>query len=116
MRSISFSSLVQYAFFAVVVYVLAGAPLSSIVSNSSSGSSGTDVSAQSVTQEKIDSLVVPDADLKCGEHAYRGVHVLSREPLVVYIEGFLSAGEVKHVVVIRSGMILVYNMAIANIK
>jgi prolyl 4-hydroxylase len=116
MHPISFSSLVQYAFFAVVIYVLAGAPLSSIISDSSSGSSGIDISAQSVTQEKIDSLVVPDADLKCGEHAYKGVHILSREPLVVYIEGFLSAEEAKRVVDVRSGMISVCNMAPANIR
>ncbi|KAH7072933.1 hypothetical protein BKA63DRAFT_473262 [Paraphoma chrysanthemicola] len=96
--TVSFSSAFQYAFFAVVVYVLAGAPLSSIISDSYSGRSGTDVSAQSVAQEKIDSLVIPDAELTCGEHTYKGVHVLSRQPLVVYVEGFLSEEEAKHAV------------------
>jgi len=98
--SFSASSLIQYAFFAVVVYVLAGAPLSSIVSESYSGS-GTGVGSASVAQEKIDNLVVPEGGLACGEHKYKGVHILSREPLVVYIEGFLSEDEARHVVGIR---------------
>jgi prolyl 4-hydroxylase len=98
--SFSASTLIQYAFFAVVVYVLAGAPLSSIVSESYSGG-GTGVGSTSVAREKIESLVVPERDLACGEHKYTGVHILSREPLVVYIEGFLGEEEARHVVEIR---------------
>lgn len=93
----SASSLVQYAFFAVMLYFLAGAPLSSVVSESYSGSAAS----VGVTQEKIDSLVVPERDLVCGEHQYKGVHILHREPLVLYIEGFLSDEEARHVVQIR---------------
>jgi prolyl 4-hydroxylase len=50
---------------------------------------------------KLDSLVLPEKNLTCGEHAYKGVYVLSRDPLVVYIEGFLSEGEGKEVVRLR---------------
>jgi prolyl 4-hydroxylase len=47
--------------------------------------------------EKTDSLVIPGPDLVCDPHNYN-VHILSREPLVVYIEGFLSHDEAGHLV------------------
>lgn len=40
----------------------------------------------------------PEPNLTCAEHSFKGVYVLSREPLVVYIEGFLSAQETESVV------------------
>jgi hypothetical protein len=98
--SFSVTALVQYAFFAVVVYVLAGAPLSNILNDGQLGT-GTGVGRGTVAQDKIDSLVVPEKDLKCNEHNYRGVHILSREPLVVYIEGFLGEEESRHVIDVR---------------
>ncbi len=54
-----------------------------------------------MSPQKLDSLVIPDANLTCEEHKYKGVHVLSREPLVVYIEGFLKDSEVEEVVTLR---------------
>jgi prolyl 4-hydroxylase len=39
--------------------------------------------------------------LECKEHGYKGVYLLSREPLVVYIEGFLGEGEGDEVVKLR---------------
>lgn len=51
-----------------------------------------------MSPQKLDSLVIPDANLTCEEHAFRSVHVLSREPLVVYIEGFLGDEESTEVV------------------
>lgn len=53
-----------------------------------------------ISREKLDSLVVP-RNLSCPAHSYRGVHVLNREPLVVYIEGFLGEKEVDKVVELR---------------
>lgn len=47
--------------------------------------------------EKTDSLVIPDPDLVCDPHNYN-VHILSREPLVLYIEGFLSQDECEHLI------------------
>ena len=47
--------------------------------------------------EKTDSLIIPDPNLICDPHNYN-VHILSREPLVVYIEGFLSQDEAEHLV------------------
>ncbi|KAH8731387.1 hypothetical protein GQ44DRAFT_671203 [Phaeosphaeriaceae sp. PMI808] len=94
--SYSLSSLVQYGFLAIVVYVLAGAPLSTLVSNSYSGANASEHSAASL--DKLESLVIPDTDLQCEQHTYKGVHILNREPLVVYIEGFLGDEEARHVV------------------
>jgi prolyl 4-hydroxylase len=98
--SVSISSLVQYAFLAAIVYVLAGAPLSSLLSDSYSG--GASVAKNSAASvKKLETVVFPNADLKCAEHTYKGVYVLSREPLVVYIEGFLGKEEAEHVVGVR---------------
>lgn len=96
--SVSVSSLVQYVFFAAIVYVLAGAPLSTIFGESSASKGISANSNAGANLKKLENLVVPEADLECGDHAYKGVYVLSREPLVVYIEGFLSDEEAKHVV------------------
>lgn len=96
--SVSVSSLVQYVFFAAIVYVLAGAPLSSFFSDSNA-STGVSVNSDAgANLGKLENLVIPEADLSCDEHAYKGVYLLSREPLVVYIEGFVSSEEAKHVV------------------
>jgi prolyl 4-hydroxylase len=108
-RSFSLSTLAQYAFLAVIGYVLAGAPLLSIFADSKEGSSrGRGVGEGrgkgrgiKISQEKLESLVVPEGNLSCAAHEYRGVHVLNREPLVVYIEGFLGDGEVEEVVELR---------------
>jgi prolyl 4-hydroxylase len=91
----SLSSLIQYAFFAAIVYILAGAPLSSLISDASSASTQRD---GNIGQEKLENLVIPEKNLTCVNHAYKGVYVLGREPLVVYIEGFLSDEEASHVV------------------
>ena len=45
-------------------------------------------------------LVVPDANLACPPHSYE-THILSTEPLVVYISGFVSDAEADHLVDIR---------------
>lgn len=102
--SFSFFTVCQYAFLALVAYVLAGAPLQEMLfsgarSQSYSYSTGAGVSGMS--PQKLDSLVVPDGNLTCEERAFGGVHVLSREPLVVYIEGFLRREEADEVVELR---------------
>ncbi|KAG9196280.1 prolyl 4-hydroxylase [Alternaria panax] len=50
---------------------------------------------------KLENLVIPEKNLTCAAHAYKGVYVLSREPLVLYIEGFVSEEEGKEVVALR---------------
>lgn len=103
--SFSVFTIFQYAFLALIAYVLAGAPLQEILfGGNGSGSSysyNKDASVSSMSPQKLDSLVVPDANLTCEEHAFKSVHVLSREPLVVYIEGFLGEKEADEVVDLR---------------
>lgn len=102
--SLSVSTIVQYAFLALVAYVLAGAPLQEMLRGRGEGSSysySQDASAGSMSPQKLDGLVIPDANLTCEEHAFKSVHVLSREPLVVYIEGFLGEREADEVVQLR---------------
>lgn len=98
-QSSSLSTFVQYAVLAILGYILAGAPLSTIFSDDSgsSRSSASSASRQLFSGDKVEQLVVPDPGLECEEHGYR-IHVFSREPLVVYIEGFVSEREAGHVV------------------
>ncbi|KAH6534969.1 hypothetical protein HBI81_078640 [Parastagonospora nodorum] len=88
--SFSLSACVQYIFFAAVVYVLAGAPLNSVFSN---GDTDSYSGPLNTSADQLRDIVIPTKNLSCPDHAYKGVHVLSREPLVVYIEGFLSEME-----------------------
>lgn len=93
--SLSFTSVIQYAAFAVVAYVLAGAPLLSIFSGTSNKPANERYSV-----DKIESLMIPNPDLVCQEHGYK-VHIFNRDPLVIYVEGFLTEEESKHIVKIR---------------
>ncbi|KAF2281021.1 uncharacterized protein EI97DRAFT_472219 [Westerdykella ornata] len=100
--SMSIGALIQYTLFAAVAYILAGAPyldvllttfhFSSSDSARNAGNSSRTSESKSVT---LDSLWIPPEDLVCdGEHGhgYR-TYVFSREPLVIYVEGFLSEWE-----------------------
>lgn len=98
--SVSVGFLFQYAIFAVAAYVLAGAPLQTLLSGKvgqKRGSTVVSYGRSEISQDKLESLAIEDRNLTCSEHAYAGVHVLSREPLVVYVEGFLSEVEVGRV-------------------
>jgi hypothetical protein len=88
------TTILEYLLFAVPLYLFVASPLLKILAPSLFGSSG-DINYQSF--ENTDSLVFPDTDLICPPHSYN-VRVLSREPLVVYIDGFLSAKEAEHMV------------------
>ena len=104
--SLSITSFVQYAFLAALAYILAGAPLSKLLvsrTNADSALSGSSLGAKKGvdTTSKLENLVIPEKNLSCAAHAYKGVYVLSREPLVVYIEGFIGEEEAKEVVALR---------------
>jgi prolyl 4-hydroxylase len=101
---ISVTTFIQYSFLAALAYVLAGAPLLSIFkpdSGSSYLSRGATARGGSVDVGKLYNLVIPEKNLQCKEHGYKGVYLLSREPLVVYIDGFLGNGEGDEVVKLR---------------
>jgi prolyl 4-hydroxylase len=97
LSSVSFVSAIQYAFFGIVLYVLAGAPLSSFISDASTSSSHS----RGGEKLNLEHLVIPDPHLVCPAFAFNGVYILHRDPLVLYIEGFVSELEARHVVNIR---------------
>ncbi|KAF2178581.1 hypothetical protein K469DRAFT_731601 [Zopfia rhizophila CBS 207.26] len=88
----SLGTLIQFAVLGLLGYILAGAPLLSIFF----GSPGLH-SHHQFSFDKVESLVIPEANLTCPAHAY-SIHLFSRDPLVIYVDSFLSDAEAEHVV------------------
>lgn len=103
-RSFPLASILQCSVLAVLGYILTGAPLlpflASPTNDDGRARAGIGPSSPS-SHDKAAGLTVPDMDLGCTEHMYKGLHVLSRDPLIVYAEGFLREDEVQHVVNVR---------------
>lgn len=125
--AISITSLIQYALFAIVAYILAGAPFldelsgliqslnpsspdpSSRAKKSPFGDRGANSQGghHAQTFQQLDNLMIPDPDLDCKkvekESEYEGykTYVLRRDPLVVYVEGFLGEREREEVLRVR---------------
>jgi prolyl 4-hydroxylase len=109
-RSFPLASILQYAVLGMIGYVLAGAPLLSLLTNSTYESRKARASfgqPSALSHDKAAGLIIPERNLSCAEHTYKGLHVLSREPLVVYVEGFLRGHEVEHVVNVRYAISMV---------
>lgn len=85
------SSVVEYALLAIPLYIFAISPLLRMLSPDSS----PDSSYQSF--ERTDSLIIPEEDLHCPPTSYK-THIAHHDPLVIYIDGFLSAAEADHLV------------------
>lgn len=99
--SFSIGTVIQYAFLAGVAYILAGAPLLSVFNSySDTAPQNTSVGSE-VHADRLKDLVKPEPNLTCPDHSHKGTFVLSREPLVVYIEGFLSEAEATELVKTR---------------
>lgn len=103
----------EMAIISMVIYILVGAPgissSSSYSSSSSSSSSHDNSDSDSATsglfsnsdkKVKIEHLVYPSKNLTCPKHDYT-THIFSTSPLVIYIEDFLSAEEVEHLIGLR---------------
>ncbi|KAF2200128.1 hypothetical protein GQ43DRAFT_397153 [Delitschia confertaspora ATCC 74209] len=84
-------TLIQYLVLGILGYVLAGAPLASLLF----GSPKERVQQSSV--DKAESLVIPEGNLNCPFHGYN-VYKISHDPLVLYIRSFLSQEEADHIV------------------
>jgi hypothetical protein len=56
------------------------------------------------------SLIATDEPLSCPSHGYN-IHILSLEPLMMYIESFLSEKESKHLLEIRYLTLLITSMS-----
>lgn len=92
--ALSIGTVLQYLFYTVIGYVLVGSPILRIFLGP-----GTAAPDTGETFFKSDRLVIPDENLVCPDHGYN-VHILSRDPLVIYIPDFLSGEESKHMVAI----------------
>lgn len=86
------STTVQYLFIGAIGYILAGAPFS----RSLFGGRKQDP-PEEISFEKSASLVTSEDNLTCPHHAYN-THIFSRDPLVIYIQSFLSNEEAEHLV------------------
>jgi hypothetical protein len=76
------------------LYIFLWLPLSQIIYGTSKGSS------HNQTIHLNNSLIASDEPLSCSPHNYN-TFILSTEPLVIYIENFLSVEESKHLLDIR---------------
>jgi prolyl 4-hydroxylase len=93
----------EYFLFSIPLYIFVLSPLLRTYFPSFSLFDGSDTSvsfsssssAKHQSYEKTDALVIPDPHLQCADSTYK-TRILSREPLIVYIEGFLSDEEVRH--------------------
>lgn len=91
---LSVGSVIQYVFLAVVGYILVGSPLQRIFLG------GRPAAEDDVVFAKSDHLVIPDESLVCPDYGYN-VHILNRDPLVIYMPSFVSRQEAQHLVDIR---------------
>ena len=85
----------------VSVRAVAGAPLLEMLGGGGSSLESSRADVGSMSPAKLEAIAPVDANLTCAPHAFKNVHVLSREPLVVYIEGFLGPEETNEVVALR---------------
>lgn len=86
------STVAEYFLISVVLYIFVLSPyLQPYISSSESSEEPV------ASFEKIEALVYPDRNLVCPEHAYQ-THILSRDPLIIYIPHFLSDKEANELV------------------
>jgi prolyl 4-hydroxylase len=94
------SSVIQYAFLGVLGYIFAGAPLFATFS----GQREPNTSHHGDVLKNVQSLVIPEKNLTCPHHKYV-INIFSNQPLIVYIQSFLSEEEADHLVRIRSDLL-----------
>lgn len=85
------SKVAEYFLISVALYIFVLSP----VLKSYLGSENDEDSV--VSYERSDSLVYPDAGLKCDSHSFQ-THILSRDPLIIYIPSFLKDEEADELV------------------
>ena len=97
--SFRWRTIVEVAVISAVIYVLIGTPglPASLKPSSSHTSPEQDVP---IARAKAETLVYPSKGLQCPQHDF-DVHFFSTDPLVMFIDGFLSESEAEHLVAIR---------------
>ncbi|KAF2994799.1 hypothetical protein E8E13_001239 [Curvularia kusanoi] len=69
-----------------------------MLQNGSPTSPALRAGSSTMSPQKLSEITLPDANLSCTPHSFKNVHILHRDPLVVYIEGFLSSAETSELV------------------
>jgi len=87
-------TIVEYALLSIPLYLFVGSPLLKILAPSLFESLG---SSNYQSFVKSESLIIPEDDLVCPPHKLN-IRVMSREPLIIYIDGFLNKEEAAHLV------------------
>ena len=86
--------MIGYIFALLPLYVLVYLPISHMLYGSPPQSS------KQQTVSFNSSFIATDEPLSCPSHNFN-THILSHEPLIIYIENFLSAAESQHLLQIR---------------
>lgn len=98
--------MISYVIGLVAVLVFFADPVARFISPSGAGAGGRARMVRTPRPQMNESLLAiehPNATaLSCPPDAY-SVRIFSKEPLVLYIEGFLSSGERAHLLDIRYG-------------
>ena len=95
--------MIGYIFALLPIYVLLYLPLQNMLSGSRDDISkfrGTTYNA---------SLIASDEPLSCSSHSYN-TFVVSRQPLIIYIENFLSPEESKHLLDLRYALPIILSL------
>jgi prolyl 4-hydroxylase len=87
-------TILEYVLISIPLYIFILGPLFKTIAPSLFSNTGS-VNYQSF--EKSESLIIPDEALVCPPHKFN-IRILSREPLIVYVDGFLSDTETRHLI------------------
>lgn len=98
--SFRWRTIAEVAVISSVIYFLLGAPGLDSVLSSHKKSNAAVTAPPKAQNTRTETLVYPDLDLRCEETGY-DVHIFSTKPLVIYVDGFLSAEEADALVELR---------------
>ena len=90
--------MIGYIFALLPLYVLVYLPISQMISGPRQNPSSFNFTAATLNSSFI---ATDDEPVSCAPHNFNS-YILSQEPLIIYIEGFLSPEESAHLVKIRS--------------
>jgi prolyl 4-hydroxylase len=94
------STIVGYLLALIPAYIFVYSPISRLIFGSLQEEANEPIDISKIDPELL-SLISPDDPLlNCSSQPY-DIHILSRAPLVIYIESFLSDSEASHMVEVR---------------
>lgn len=94
-QAFSYRTVLEVAAISIVIYILLGAP--GLSSTKIEPATTSDVPT---AKAKVEHLVYPSKGLQCPRHDY-DIHIFSTNPLVLYVDGFLSNAESDHLISLR---------------